>query len=107
LEEIVFRFLDLVQVRAFQGLFRVGQSPLDGHAIVLAHLIAMLFERFFRGDSHRGSFSGFGLGLSIAHEFVSALGGRLSQKPSASGGTVFQIIIGNVDEAPSTIEKGM
>jgi len=66
-----------------------------------------IFERFFRADSHRGSTSGFGLGLSIAHEFVSALGGRLSQKPSASGGTVFQIIIGNVDEAPSTIEKGM
>ena len=58
-----------------------------------------IFERFFRGDSHRGSFSGFGLGLSIARELVSALGGRMSHKASASGGTVFQIIIQDGEEA--------
>lgn len=64
-----------------------------------------VFERFFRGDSHRGSTSGFGLGLSIAREFVCALGGQLSLHPSARLGAEFQIRIGDIEETPRRSQR--
>lgn len=45
-----------------------------------------LFEPFYRGSgSHDGRISGSGLGLSIAHEYVSAHGGEITLLPSERG----------------------
>lgn len=46
-----------------------------------------VFERFYRGDSHRGSTTGFGLGLALVNEFVAALGGHVQLVPNLGGGT--------------------
>lgn len=45
-----------------------------------------LFQRFYRGAAHRGSTEGFGVGLALAREFVTALGGTLHLSNRASGG---------------------
>lgn len=46
-----------------------------------------LFQRFYRGAAHRGSTEGFGVGLALSREFISALGGSLRLSNRASGGT--------------------
>ena len=52
-----------------------------------------IFERFFRSAEHRGSTAGFGLGLSLCREFVSALGGQIQLQRSRAGGTEAAIIL--------------
>jgi heavy metal sensor kinase len=52
-----------------------------------------LFERFYRGDLHRGSTEGFGLGLALTREFVSVLGGKVSLRSRKGGGTDASILL--------------
>ena len=49
--------------------------------------LARAGERFYRAPEHRGSTPGFGLGLSVCHEFMAALGGTLSLRHTEDGGT--------------------
>ncbi len=52
-----------------------------------------LFQRFYRSDLHRGRVEGFGLGLALAHEFISALGGQVSLCNRTGGGTQATIVL--------------
>jgi heavy metal sensor kinase len=52
-----------------------------------------VFERFYRGSGARGASDGFGLGLALAHEIVSALGGRLEAGGEKGAGAEFRIAL--------------
>jgi signal transduction histidine kinase len=51
---------------------------------------ARIFERFYRARSSSG---GFGLGLSIAHESVAALGGEITLDSKPPNGTTVRIVL--------------
>ncbi|HOL06169.1 MAG TPA: HAMP domain-containing sensor histidine kinase [Syntrophorhabdaceae bacterium] len=51
-----------------------------------------IFDRFFRGERSRST-PGSGLGLSLAHAFVSAHNGRITVKSMPEGGSEFTIIL--------------
>jgi two-component system OmpR family sensor kinase len=52
---------------------------------------ARIFERFFRGDGHRGE--GAGLGLAISRAIAEAHGGRVEYKSRAGSGAHFTVVI--------------
>lgn len=54
----------------------IGMSPME---------MLRAFDRFFRGANVRDTTRGSGLGLWIAHAFVTACGGRLELAPARSG----------------------
>lgn len=53
---------------------------------------AHLFEGFYRG-SNVGNLPGTGLGLAITHRCVELLGGNISLRSSAAGGTTFTVTL--------------
>ena len=69
------------------GVITVALRPLTGAVQILvsdngpgmsAQDLARACDRFYRGSAHRGSTEGFGLGLSLTHEFMRSLGGTLT-----------------------------
>ena len=50
-----------------------------------------IFERFYRLDESRGEIKGYGLGLSIAQEIVTAHGGKIWAESEPSGKTTFHV----------------
>jgi signal transduction histidine kinase len=50
-----------------------------------------IFERFYRGDTSRGSEQGHGLGLPIVKQMTELLGAQISVKSGAGSGTVFTV----------------
>ena len=52
-----------------------------------------IFDRFYRCDKSRTQREHFGLGLSIAHELVDKLGGRIRLSDTAGGGCTFKIYL--------------
>jgi signal transduction histidine kinase len=59
----------------------------DGAGIDTEH-VDRLFERFYRADPARNS-AGYGLGLAIAREVMSAHGGTIIAANRAEGGALF------------------
>lgn len=51
-----------------------------------------IFKRFYRADKARGA-GGFGLGLSIAENLATALGGRIEVRSTAEEGTTFTLLL--------------
>lgn len=62
--------------------------------------LARVCDRFYRGSSHRSTTEGFGLGLSLTHEFMRLLGGQLVLRPAAPRG------IEAVLTLPSAVPRG-
>jgi signal transduction histidine kinase len=53
-----------------------------------------IFERFYRtGASHIRTTGGFGLGLAIVHDLVTAMGGSISVESSAGQGSRFCVLL--------------
>ncbi|MGI6221119.1 MAG: sensor histidine kinase [Coriobacteriales bacterium] len=50
-----------------------------------------VFDRFYRGDKARTEQGGFGLGLPIAYNIVTGLGGTISAASDAANGTTFTV----------------
>lgn len=56
--------------------------------------IDKIFERFYRvNPSYQSKYKGHGIGLFIAHKFVSLLGGKISVKSKLGEGTTFSVIL--------------
>jgi signal transduction histidine kinase len=77
----------LVSGRAEVGRFRIAVE--DRGPGVPRAFVPHLFERFSRADEARRSAGGAGLGLAIAHEFASAVGGELDYEPAEPSGARF------------------
>ena len=70
------------------GCFRVVVE--DRGAGVPDEFVPHLFDRFTRSDdARRGTESGAGLGLAIAHDFAKAVGGRIEYEPAEPRGARF------------------
>jgi signal transduction histidine kinase len=53
-----------------------------------------IFERFYRSDTSRSrQTGGFGLGLAIVHELVSAMGGTISVTSTVGQGSCFRVVL--------------
>ena len=64
----------------------------DGPGIPLK-IKKKIFKPFFKSDTSRNqNHLGSGLGLSIAHEIMSSIGGRIELQKSKLGGSCFIII---------------
>jgi signal transduction histidine kinase len=60
--------------------------------------LALVFERFYRGDSSRArETGGAGLGLSLVKELVSAMGGRVHAESALGRGSVFSVTLRRSD----------
>lgn len=56
--------------------------------------LELIFERFYRADASRSrSTGGFGLGLAIVHDLVTAMGGSLKVESTVGQGSRFQVIL--------------
>jgi two-component system sensor histidine kinase KdpD len=81
-----------IAIRAHANDKHVVFSVRDEGVGLTAQEQSHMWERFFRGPRHRGVTSGSGLGLWIAHAFVSANGGRIAAESEGDGhGTTFSI----------------
>jgi PAS domain S-box-containing protein len=77
----------------------VGRAVADGVAIDVADSgaglpagdVERLFDRFSRAEPRTAD--GFGLGLAIVRDAVTALGGTISLRPRRGGGTVARIVL--------------
>ena len=71
----------------------------DTGAGIPAEDLDRIFERFYRVDASRNRASGgFGLGLSIVHDLVSAMGGAIDAESVVGQGSVFRV---RLQRAPS------
>lgn len=62
--------------------------------------LARIFEAFYRGAQARGADSeGLGLGLTLAHRFAAAHGGRIEVASEVGVGTTFRVVLPLMAEA--------
>jgi signal transduction histidine kinase len=79
----------LIVVRVMQDPDAVTISVSDTGQGIAAEDLPRIFERFYRGDPSRNrALGGAGLGLSIAREFVEAMGGTIGADSSPNGTTI-------------------
>ena len=82
----------VVSIRLAGGVDRVQIAVSDTGLGISAEDLEHVFERFYRADTSRTrDTGGFGLGLSIAREFVEAMGGSLSATSQPGLGSTFWI----------------
>lgn len=55
-----------------------------------------IFERFYRGATHRPSDGGTGLGLTISRKIIEAHGGQISVHQAEKGGAIFRVLLPNI-----------
>ncbi|HQS10772.1 MAG: hypothetical protein B7Y12_18585 [Rhizobiales bacterium 24-66-13] len=70
------------------------------------HLMAQVFEPFFRTDPARQvTIPGAGLGLAIAHEIIQRHGGKLVLANKPSGGLIQRVELPAVEDHPDTEDR--
>jgi two-component system sensor histidine kinase BaeS len=81
-----------VEVAAFSRPGAAGFTVTDtGIGIAEEHL-PYIFERFYRADPSRSrATGGTGIGLSIVHELVRAMGGTVEVKSAPGEGSAFTV----------------
>ena len=90
----------VVSIRLTGGTDRVQIAVSDTGLGISAEDLEHVFERFYRADSSRTrDTGGFGLGLSIAREFVEAMGGSLSATSQPGLGSTFWISLRRAEPA--------
>ena len=80
-----------VDIHVDRGSDEVMIGVIDRGAGIPADELERIFDRYYRGADQRGSVGGEGIGLAVAHEIVTAHGGRIwaaSDGPN-KGTTVF------------------
>lgn len=71
----------------------------DAGAGIDQHHLQRIFERFYRVDAGRSrDVGGYGLGLSIVKNFVTALGGHVSVQSRPGEGSTFSVVLPMVEE---------
>ena len=65
----------------------------DSGAGIQAEEHEKIFLPFYRGDSGRRIKQGMGLGLTIAHDLVTAHGGQISVESTRGGGSEFTVTL--------------
>ena len=63
----------------------------DSGAGIPEDQLALIFDRFYKGDASRRSAGGSGLGLSIVKAIIERHGGTISVRND--GGAVFEIVL--------------
>lgn len=101
IRQALLALLDNARSHALPGTLRIAFDCLDGHARlavsddgpgIALEAAARVFEAFQRGEPAAvGGTSGSGLGLAVVRAIALAHGGQASCRPSASGGTTFEI----------------
>jgi len=90
----------VVSIRVTGGTDRVQIAVSDTGLGISADDLEHVFERFYRADTSRTrDTGGFGLGLSIAREFVEAMGGSLSATSQPGLGSTFWISLRRAEPA--------
>jgi len=87
--------------------FRVNDTGIG----IPDHLQDKVFDRFYRvNPSHKGVYSGHGIGLHIAQSYVKLLGGEIKLHSQDNVGTTFyfdlNLKIGNKDDIKTTSKSG-
>ncbi len=93
------------------GIVSINLEPADPHHLALvvtddgigipSEELEHIFERFYRTDASRiGASSGFGLGLAIVHDLVTAMGGSISVESTVGQGSRFSVLLHTVTPMP-------
>lgn len=93
------------------GIVSINLEPADLHHLALvvtdngigipSEELEHIFERFYRTDaSHIGASSGFGLGLAIVHDLVTAMGGSINVESTVGQGSRFCVLLHTVTSMP-------
>lgn len=68
--------------------------------------LSRIFDSFFRGEHARGvDAEGLGLGLTLAHRFAAAHGGRIEVESTLGKGSTFRVVLPLLPEAEGSGEK--
>lgn len=95
-----------VVVRTLRRNGKVGVSVTNLGAGISVERLPHIFERFYRGDASRtnGPHSGHGLGLALAKQLTTAIGGDLLARSASGHPTTFTLLLPPVKRTkqPST-----
>jgi signal transduction histidine kinase len=88
------------------GIVSINLEPADAHHLALvvedsgvgipSEELTHIFERFYRTDASRSrATGGFGLGLAIVHDLVTAMGGSIKVESTVGRGSRFCVLLRN------------
>ena len=83
-----------ITLKAWQGNKQIWMAVMDTGAGIAPEDLAHVFERFWRADRSRSSYSGgSGIGLAIARRLVELLGGQIEVESELGKGSIFRFCV--------------
>ncbi len=113
--EVYYRYLDPI---SYQSIRKTEEATTSGLEIVISDsgigidplAKENIFKEFYQADSgNTRKFGGVGLGLSLVNNAVSKLGGEIQLQSELGSGSIFKIIIPNLESSyvkPSILVVG-